>query len=98
MKKSFLGFVLLMLILLSAVTAIMSGKETSELRNNESSLQEASSDYALIKNRYIRFLIGTDKTFTGKLGAEAGIQLFRSGLLLPAFAGTSLHLRKQVQE
>ena len=29
--------------------------------------------------------------------AEAGIQLFRSGSLLPAFAGTSLHLRKQMQ-
>ena len=29
--------------------------------------------------------------------AKAGIQLFRSGPLLPASAGTSLHLRKQVQ-
>ena len=29
--------------------------------------------------------------------AEAGIQLFRSGPLLPAFAGTSLTLRKQGQ-
>ena len=31
------------------------------------------------------------------ISAEAGIQLFRSGPLLLASAGTSLHLRKQVQ-
>jgi len=29
--------------------------------------------------------------------AEAGIGVFHSGPLLPAFAGKSLHLRKQVQ-
>ena len=33
--------------------------------------QDSPSDHALIKNRYIRFLIGTDRTFTGKLGSEA---------------------------
>jgi chondroitin-sulfate-ABC endolyase/exolyase len=71
MKKSFSVLGVLLPILLSAATVSVYGEETSKLRNSKSSLQEASSDYALIKNLYIRFLIGTDKTFAGIFGEEA---------------------------
>ncbi|WP_168433510.1 polysaccharide lyase family 8 super-sandwich domain-containing protein [Pontiella sulfatireligans] len=34
---------------------------------------ELVTDHSLIKERYIRFLIGTDKTFHGKFGKEAAV-------------------------
>ena len=70
MKKSFSVVGVLLPILLSTATILAYGEETS-IRNDEYPSQGASSDCALMKNRYIRFLIGTNTTFAGNFGEEA---------------------------
>lgn len=84
MKKSCAGVGLLLLVQVCAAAALESGRETAELRIDKHSIypaiieeslsQNGSLDQALIKNRYIRFLTGTDRAFAGKLGAEASRQ------------------------
>lgn len=77
MKVLSTGVGVLLPILLSSATIPAHGKETPNSRINESPLKQPSSDYALIKKRHIRFLIGTDRTFAGDFGEDAKRQSLR---------------------
>ena len=63
------------LILLSAATS--NAEDSESMSPTAPAPDQIAEIHALIKQRYLQFLIGTDRTFTGELGAEAGRQFLK---------------------
>jgi len=53
------------------------GNESESAPTELPALEQIAADHALIKQRYVQFLTGTDRTFAGELGVEAARQFVR---------------------
>lgn len=59
------------------MAAIVCGGEPDSMIAELPTLEQIAADYALIKERYVRFLTGTDKTLAGELGSGTTREFLR---------------------
>lgn len=61
-------------VLLFAVVSPINGRQTELAGERPNETTQISATHALIKQRYLEFLVGTKATFNGSFGSEAGRQ------------------------